>query len=434
MTLELLEIGEADQLSACKLSLLLGVFTPHNQIESFLKFARRLLQAESAILTFHYEPYIWYASPLGFKAFHAKKEANLTMYFQGESTLCHEHPRYQAFSQHIHDLGVGHRRIVGFDLKSSANVSIGQVILFDQIETPFDSEKLALVHEFAMSLIRIIELSADYAELKEAYEQQSALNFSKTKFFQIIAHDLRAPFHGMLGFSEVLAQERGSLDDAGIQNIVDYLHDTTQSTYSLLESLLNWAMAEGGRFVYHPINFKLKQSSKIVQDVLLALAMKKNIRLIDELPEDLKVYADINMVTSVLQNLVSNALKFTHMDGTGKVTLKARKLEKTVEISIEDTGLGMSEEQIARLFQPQITLSLKGTAGEKGTGLGLVLCQRFIDLNQGEITVTSNEGEGTVFRVILPMATNEHQSLTHEIKNREEKNSEIKATSAHKIS
>ena len=181
MTLELLEIGEADQLSACKLSLLLGVFTPHNQIESFLKFARRLLQAESAILTFHYEPYIWYASPLGFKAFHAKKEANLTVYFQGESTLCHEHPRYQAFSQHIQDLGVGHRRIVGFDLKSSANVSIGQVILFDQIETPFDSEKLALVHEFAMSLIRIIELSADYAELKEAYEQQSALNFSKTK-------------------------------------------------------------------------------------------------------------------------------------------------------------------------------------------------------------------------------------------------------------
>ena len=434
MTLELLEIGEADQLSACKLSLLLGVFTPQNQIESFLKFARRLLQAESAILTFHYEPYIWYASPLGFKAFHAKKEANLTVYFQGESTLCHEHPRYQAFSQHIQDLGVGHRRIVGFDLKSSANVSIGQVILFDQIETPFDSEKLALVHEFAMSLIRIIELSADYAELKEAYEQQSALNFSKTKFFQIIAHDLRAPFHGMLGFSEVLAQERESLDDAGIQNIADYLHDTTQSTYSLLESLLNWAMAEGGRFVYHPINFKLKQSSKIVQDVLLALAMKKNIRLIDELPEDLKVYADINMVTSVLQNLVSNALKFTHMDGTGKVTLKARKLDKTVEISIEDTGLGMSEEQIARLFQPQITLSLKGTAGEKGTGLGLVLCQRFIDLNQGEITVTSKEGEGTVFRVILPMATNEDQSLNHEIKNREEKNSEIKATSAHKIS
>lgn len=421
MTLELLEIGEADQLSACKLSLLLGVFTPQNQIESFLKFARGLLQAESAILTFHHEPYIWYASVQGFKAFQAKKEANLSAYFLGQSTICYAHPQYREFSQHIHDLGVGHRRIVGFDLKTNANVSIGHVILFDDVEHQFEQDKLTLVHDFAMSLIRIIELSSDYSELKEAYEQQSALNFSKTKFFQIIAHDLRAPFHGMLGFSEVLAQERDTLDDTSIQNIADYLYDTTQSTYNLLESLLAWAMAEGGRFVYHPINFKLKQSSKIVYDVLHGLAIKKNIQLIDAFPEDLKVYADINMVTSVLQNLVSNALKFTRIDGTGKVSMNARKLDNQVEITIQDTGLGMSAWQIENLFHQHVALSLKGTAGEKGTGLGLVLCKRFIDLNAGEISVTSKEGEGTIFRVLLPLATNEHQTLSHDLKNTKSK-------------
>ncbi|MBV7619152.1 HAMP domain-containing histidine kinase, partial [Escherichia coli] len=157
-----------------------------------------------------------------------------------------------------------------------------------------------------------------------------ALNFSKTKFFQIIAHDLRAPFHGLLGFSEVLAQERETLDDSSVQNIADYLYDTAQSTYNLLESLLNWAMAEGGRFIYHPINFKLQQSSQIVCDVLNSLAAKKNIQLINQIDDDIKVYADINMITSVIQNLVSNALKFTPTDGTGKVTLRAEQADDGV--------------------------------------------------------------------------------------------------------
>ena len=111
--------------------------------------------------------------------------------------------------------------------------SIGQVVLFDNQQQPFDDQNLELVYDFSMSLIRILELHSDYAELKELYEQQSALNFSKTKFFQIIAHDLRAPFHGLLGFSDVLANERESLDEDSVQNIAEYLHDTAQTTYNL---------------------------------------------------------------------------------------------------------------------------------------------------------------------------------------------------------
>lgn len=170
-------------------------------------------------------------------------------------------------------------------------------------------------------------------------------------------------------------------------------------------------MAEGGRFIYHPINFNLKQSSKIVFDVLNTLAIKKNIQLIDRVPDDLKVYADINMVTSVLQNLVSNALKFTYVDGTGKVIMSAEKSKHGIDIYIEDNGLGMTQSQIDELFQPRLTVSFKGTAGEKGMGLGLVLCQRFVDLNQGEISVQSKEGEGTIFKVSLPLAVNTHQAL-----------------------
>lgn len=170
-------------------------------------------------------------------------------------------------------------------------------------------------------------------------------------------------------------------------------------------------MAEGGRFVYHPINFALSQSTKIVTDVLGSLAVKKNIQLINQVEEQIKVYADINMITSVIQNLVSNALKFTHTDGTGKVILRAEMQQEQVHIYIQDTGLGMTKNQIDTLFEPKITFSRQGTLGEKGTGLGLVLCKRFIDLNQGQISVQSKEGEGTVFKVTLPAANNSHQVL-----------------------
>lgn len=141
------------------------------------------------------------------------------------------------------------------------------------------------------------------------------------------------------------------------------------------------------------------------------MALQKNIQLINTLETDIKVYADINMITSVIQNLVSNALKFTHTDGTGKVIIRAEQDKDQVHIYIQDTGLGMTKDQIDNLFEPKITISRQGTLGEKGTGLGLVLCKRFIDLNQGQICVTSKEGEGTLFKVSLPAASQAHKAL-----------------------
>ncbi|SUV30160.1 Signal transduction histidine kinase [Acinetobacter haemolyticus] len=163
-------------------------------------------------------------------------------------------------------------------------------------------------------------------------------------------------------------------------------------------------MAEGGRFVYHPINFKLRQITNIVTDILKTLALKKHIELVNEVDENLKVYADMNMITSVIQNLVSNALKFTDVDGSGKVYIKAKACGDVVEIYIKDTGLGMTPDQLKDLFQPRITISLKGTAGEKGAGLGLALCKRFVEMNHGKISASSKEGEGTLFKVVLPVA------------------------------
>ena len=414
MRLKLLEMGQADKLSACKLSLLLGVLSQENSVERFLKIARKLLNVENAIISFANEPYVWYSNQSEFKAFLASPDANLHFYFAGHQKIDPTHPNYASFSQHLIDIGVDHHRVICFDIQKNEQESLGKVTFFDDKTENFDQENDVFVQDFIQGLIKVIEMNREHEELKDLYEQQLALNFSKTKFFQIIAHDLRAPFHGLLGFSEVLAQERASLDEESVHNISEYLYDTAQSTYNLLENLLNWAMAEGGRFVYHPINFKLKQSSKIVFDVLNSLAINKNILLIDDIPEELKVCGDINMITSLLQNLVSNALKFTHVDGSGKVRMSAREISNGIEILIQDTGLGMTDAQIKKIFEPEINASFKGTAGEKGTGLGLVLCKRFVDLNHGEISVTSQQGKGTTFKVVLPIAKNSHQSLMNE--------------------
>ena len=402
MKIKLLEIGsKTEQLSVCRLSLLLGVLTDENRISEFLKFACGMLQMDKGILVFKEEPYGWHMENGVCHAFLAKPHDEFEFFFLDQPYIDHRHPNYKIVSDYNTIRGVDHKRYVAISLKNE-NVSIGHVVLFDDREEAFDPKQLNIVLEFVQSLVNIIKLRLKNEELKEMYEQQSALNFSKTKFFQIIAHDLRAPFHGLIGFSEVLSQERATLKETDIQDISDYLHETAQSTYNLLESLLTWAMAEGGRFVYHPINFDLKQSANIVVDVLTGLAIKKNIEILNEVTPNTMVFADINMVTSVIQNLVSNALKFTHTDGSGKVILKAEQTDQFVHIYIQDTGLGMTREQIKTLFEPKLTVSVKGTSGEKGMGLGLVLCKRFIDLNQGEIAVISKEGQGSIFKVTLP--------------------------------
>lgn len=408
MELKLLEIGsETEQLSACKLSLLLGVFTQENRLADFLKFARNILQADSALLAFKDEPYTWFSSKEGCRPFLATSNQDMTQFFQDHDVVSVDHSEYARLSHYLKLLDVKHQRLVAMDLCDERG-SVGYVLFFDQQEKAFSWNHLNMLRDFIQSFMDIIHLRLENAELKELCEQQAALNASKTKFFQIIAHDLRAPFHGLLGFSEVLARERAGLNEGSIQDIADYLYDTAQSTYNLLENLLNWAMAEGGHFVYHPINFELKQSSKIVNDVLHSLAITKNIQLCDYIDIDAKVYADINMITSVIQNLVSNALKFTHTDGTGKVIIRTESDNQWVHVYIQDTGLGMTKKQIDNLFESKIVLSSRGTAGEKGTGLGLVLCKRFIDLNHGELSVVSKESEGTIFKVSLPAANSLH--------------------------
>jgi signal transduction histidine kinase len=379
----------------------LGIYTEKDHIRHFLETSAALLSVDSVMLFFHQEPYMWCHSIYTFHAYiHPKKTPPIC--FEGYTRLDQQHTDFAQFSAYVHSIGIEHQRLFALDLKQN-NQSIGFVLFFDHSSTPFNDAHIILVESLAENLVYQLEQHAENLMYKELYEHEKSLNWSKTKYLQILAHDLRAPFHGLLGFTDVLRHERDTLSEVDVQNILEYLDDTAQSTYELLERVLTWSMADGGRFIYHPIIFKLADASRIVMEVLHGFAQKKNVQLKDEIPSELQVFADINMITSVIQNLVSNAIKFTHADRQGVVTISATSDDRYVHLSIQDMGLGMTQEQMKNLFQPKFTISIKGTDGEAGAGLGLVLCKRFVELNFGKIDVFSQEGQGTTFRVSLPI-------------------------------
>lgn len=408
------DLDHAHQLSACRLSLLLGVGSENDSIHCFLNFSRKLLGCTQSLLSFHQEPYVWLSSGQQIEVLEYPIAVEPSRFnLQSECLIDHHHIHGKIYQYFLQQIGIYASHFVVVLLKTIDQTFVGFAIFYDQTPRDFTVHQKEMLLEYSKCFSQQIELKFNYDQLNELYEQQVVMNQSKNKFFSIISHDLRAPFHGLLGFSEVLAKERHDLDESSIQNIADYLYDTSQSTYNLLESLLTWSMAEGGHFVYHPINFSLRHVSNIVFDVLNALAIKKNIQLINHITHDLQVYADINMMTSVIQNLVSNAVKFTDVHGHGKVILEAKRLEHGIEVSVRDNGLGMTEQQLHNLFQPRHTLSFKGTAGERGAGLGLSLCKKFVEMNHGHIEVSSKEGEGSIFRVVLPPAHEHHVGLPH---------------------
>ena len=249
------------------------------------------------------------------------------------------------------------------------------------------------------SLQMIIDSKTAYRQLADLEE----INASRSKYFSIIAHDLRAPFHGILGCADILVHERDTLDDEASLRLVEYINDTAQSTYSLLESLLNWAMAEGGRFHFKPVHFNVNDVVQSVFDLLSASAYKKKIKLKCNVASHLYAYADVRMMTSVIQNLTSNALKFTKANADKEILICAQQDQNWVEIRIQDQGVGMTEVQCENLFQQDTIPSTQGTSGEKGTGLGLVLCKRFVENNGGTIDVESIENQGTRFIIRIPV-------------------------------
>lgn len=246
------------------------------------------------------------------------------------------------------------------------------------------------------------ELNVQAQNMKQANEQLEQLNATKNKFFSIIAHDLKNPFQAIFGFSELLLRNFEDFDDPQKLELLGMIKSSSESAFNLLENLLQWARTQTERIQYKPTETDIEELIKQNIELSRASAENKQITLIAEVSCGTQVYIDKNMINLVIRNLLSNAIKFTN-DG-GVVTISCDKLnDKVMQVSIADTGIGISDDNIKKLFRIDEYFSTSGTSGEGGTGLGLIICKEFIEKNQGELLVQSKLGEGTIFSFSLPL-------------------------------
>ncbi len=230
------------------------------------------------------------------------------------------------------------------------------------------------------------------------------LNASKDKFFSIIAHDLRNPFNTIIGFSEILKEEIRSGDAARNERYVDLINNSAIQTLKLLENLLEWANSQTGKILFKPVPIELGELLSEEVGLFNDMAARKNIELKSSINDNLMIVADKNMIKTIMRNLISNAMKYTYKNG--KVDVTARVENKNVEVSVSDTGIGMTKDTMAKIFRIDTNLSTPGTENEKGTGLGLFLCKEFIEKNGGKIWVESESGKGSIFKFLLPLDIN----------------------------
>jgi len=232
------------------------------------------------------------------------------------------------------------------------------------------------------------------AELKE-------LNANKDKLFSIIAHDLRNPFNTLLGYSDYLSSVAEELSRDEVKEFALNIYNSADSAFKLLENLLQWSRLQIGRIEFSPSILKLYPLVDEAVGLYKSQAKNKNISLNNTIGNDVTIFADENMVSTVLRNLISNALKFTPEDGS--VDIKAENVGKKLSISICDNGIGISEKNIDKLFRIEEQFVMEGTHNERGTGLGLILCKELVEKNEGTILVKSRIGSGSEFIITLPI-------------------------------
>ena len=269
----------------------------------------------------------------------------------------------------------------------------------DYITKPFNHTEL---------LARIsthIELKKSRDALKRTEKELRVSNSSKDKFFSIIAHDLKNPFNSMLGFSSMLYEDYDDYDQIKQKEFISHIYFSIQNTYKLLEDLLLWARSQKGTIDFKPTKGKLNLFIEETYNLLNQLAQDREISLKNQIPEDLFVEADNNMLNTIVRNLVSNAIKFTAKKGTIIISAKSTTGQNNnnfIEISVKDNGIGIKDESIENLFNIATNISTKGTENETGTGLGLILCKEFVEKHGGEIWAESEVGKGSTFLFTFP--------------------------------
>ncbi|MDF9845309.1 MULTISPECIES: histidine kinase N-terminal 7TM domain-containing protein [unclassified Paenibacillus] len=231
--------------------------------------------------------------------------------------------------------------------------------------------------------------------------QLSELNTFKDRMFSVVAHDIRDPVAVLVNLMEILEEDVQDSRESQAE-VMEEMGLQIRNTFELVESLLEFFRTQTGGLVFQPLELDLAQSVEWNLRLMSVRSASKQIRIISGIPEETYVYADKEMLELIIRNLLSNAIKFTAAGGS--IFLQAERKEQMVVVSVKDTGEGIAPEQAGTLLQEEYPVSLPGTAGERGIGLGLSLCREFVRLNGGEIWFDSAPPHGSTFYFSLPLS------------------------------
>jgi len=257
----------------------------------------------------------------------------------------------------------------------------------DYISKPFNKNEL---------LARV----KTHLELQQQKRTLKELNATKDKFFSIIAHDLKGPLNQLLGLSEILQLELKEDNVEEVSKLTKLIYESAKSGRSLLENLLEWSRSQTGAIKFNPTIINIRKITSEVVDLMEYNAIQKNILITSTIGESINAVADENMVKTILRNLISNSLRFTHEGG--KIAVLAEQIDEFVVVSVADSGIGLKGKDVKKLFRIDVNPSSIGESKEKGTGLGLILCKEFIDIIGGKIWVESEYEKGSTFKFSMP--------------------------------
>lgn len=285
----------------------------------------------------------------------------------------------------------------------------GKLIFECKLRNDQDLSREVICYNTAFSGV-VLGTLIDITPLKMRERELKELNKTKDKFFSIISHDLKNPFGALIGFVNMLYEDYHEMDREEIFEFVKKINAAAENTFKLLDNLLHWSRIQTGRTGFNP---EIVDIGLLVEELIMVAgpqAKSKNININNSINDGITAWADRNMVEMVMRNLLTNAIKFTREDGfveflANEVSGPGKR--KMIEISIRDTGIGISNEHLLSLFEVGDKVKMRGTAGEQGTGLGLLLCKEFVIKCGGTIEAESEFGKGSTFKFTVPMALSE---------------------------
>lgn len=296
---------------------------------------------------------------------------------------------------------VGHyTKLLTFFLIYKANIETGFIkpteSIFKELKESEKNYKV-LYEKYKKQGEELLQRNFEYKELNSKLLQS---NKTKDKFFSIIAHDLKNPFNGLLGLSNLLIENNERISEERKNTIIQAMHKTSKNAYELLENLLQWSRSQLDRIEFHPVTINVNKEISEIVYLFDSQRKKKNIKIKTYIDEQHSLYADRNMFQLCVRNLISNAVKFTPQGGN--ITISTKKSDNSLFVYVKDSGYGMPKAVQEKLFKITEKVSTVGTDKEVGTGLGLILVQEFMSKHNGEVFFDSEPGYSTTFTLRFP--------------------------------